>query len=115
MARGSGSGGDTLKFLAALAGGLFLLYKVTGLRNQNSPFIPDAIEDQIDSAVAALDRAFGKRWVDQGLNRVEQMVRASLNATAPGLAEAIFAAEQVGRQTGMSGLQKRQHAIRRLS
>lgn len=114
MARGSKGGSDGLKLLAGL-GFVYLLYKATGLRGQNSPFIPDAIEDQIDRAIGLLDRSFGKEWVDHGLNAVEQLVRANFDAVAPGLAQVIYSAEEVGRQLQLSGWEKKQRAVRQLS
>lgn len=103
---------------AAAAG--TVLYLATGKGEKNSPFIPDALEDQIDAAVDALNRRFGRVWVDHGLAALDEALRAALPSAIVGLLDAIVAVEQQTRQLRVAGqtvtsVQKRAMAVQKLA
>lgn len=90
-------------------GGLALTYLATGRREEDSPLIPNVIEDQIDKLVVWLDSKFTKRWVDKGLDRIQ----ALLSLEMPSYASLLSVVHQAER-SGHRGVNKRQFAMRKL-
>lgn len=104
MARRGGD--DALKIVGIIVLGVALVYLITGRGKNNSSFIPDALEDRIDHLIEALNGAFGKRWVDHGLNALQ----AHIGRTMPQLAtlvHAVYWAEQQYRFHSNSGAAKK--------
>lgn len=91
-----------------------LLYLATGRREEDSPFIPNSVEDHIDRLVAFLDRTIGKPWVDLGLDALQSRLSLSYPGMT-GVLNAVFYAEQQGRRLGWIGVEKRAFAAQRLS
>lgn len=111
MAKKGGGEGWALLGLAAAFVGLAWLTAGRG-QNNNSPLIPDGLEDQIDLAVDSLNKRFGHQWVNFGLN----VLQAYLERTQPqvaGLVRVVYAVEQQskGNFWPMTGLDKRHAAV----
>lgn len=99
-----------LKWLAGLAAaGLALTYLSTGRREEDSPLIPNVIEDQLDKLVAWLDGTFGKRWVNRGMDSLQRALSSQMPTYAQFLG-AVHAAES----SGFRGVQKRRFAMQYL-
>jgi hypothetical protein len=99
-------GDDALKIVGTVVLGVALVYLITGRGKNNSSLIPDAVEDQIDHLIEALNRAFGQRWVDHGLN----VLQAHIGRTMPQLAtlvQAVYWAEQQYRFYSNAGAAKK--------
>ena len=89
-------------------GALGLHYLTSGVGSENdAPFIPNSIEGRIDKVVEALNRTFGKRWVNQGLATLRRGLASVLPAPLVALVDAVHVAEQQGLAFGWSGYQKR--------
>ena len=107
------SGGDGWLWTIALIGGAAILYaySTTGRGSDNSPLIPDALEDPIDRVVAALIRAFGPKWVNWGLDALQSHIQRTMPEVA-WLVNAVHWVEQASNHTPMSGPAKKQAAIK---
>lgn len=111
--RDPGPGGMILKVLAGVAAVLGLIYVATGRREEDSPFIPNVIEDKIDRLVAFLDQRVGKQWVNRGLDGLATFIARTYPEMSMVLG-VVFEAEQQGRRLGWQGTQKRSFALQRL-
>jgi hypothetical protein len=105
-------GNDGWKVALLFAGAFVGLAILTGGRGeQNSPLVPDILEDQIDRAVAGLNRIFGRQWVN---NRLDYL-QAQLELAMPGVAALVSVLHWAEQQFGpRAGAAKKQAAIRLL-
>lgn len=84
---------DLWKVAGAIAlGGLFI-YLATSRGKNNSPFLPDAIEDRINRLVAVLNEAFGQRWVNAGLDALQRYIEQTMPQLT-GLLKLVFWVER---------------------
>lgn len=116
MGKGKGGDDDLWKLLLTLLGlgGLGLLvYSQTGRGKDNATLIPDEVERHIDGAVTALNRQFGQRWVDAGINVVASFLRGILPPHLVRLADVIIAVELQSRRRPMNSYDKQQAAVQR--
>lgn len=87
-------------------------YAQTGQGEENdSAAIPNDLEREIDGAVAALNRQFGKQWVDFGIGMLTSYLRRAM-PQAVALADIIVKVELESRRRPMSGRDKQQAAGR---
>lgn len=112
MAR-RGGGDDLVK---AVGVGIVILgafwglsYLQRGRGQDNSPLVPDFIEDPIDRVVAGLNNAFGHQWVTRALNVLQAHIERTMPEVA-GLVSVVHRAEQAYRQH--AGSVKKQAAKR---
>lgn len=110
MARRNGNDGLALLVVAVGAAVLYYLYSGKGEEN-DAPLIPNDIEGRVDLVVAAMNRQFGKHWVDFGLHAVRSHLHTVLPPPVVALVNVIYNVEQFARFTEMSGYQKRQTAL----
>lgn len=113
MARKGGD--DALKLLGAgvLFVGAFwyLAYVKSGKGENNSPFVPDAIEHRLDRVVALLNQQFGRQWVNTALVFLQHHIELAF----PGAAALVSAAHWAERNhAGQPGFIKKQAALRML-
>ncbi|HEX8708857.1 MAG TPA: hypothetical protein VF723_11485 [Pyrinomonadaceae bacterium] len=86
-------------------------YSETGKGTENdSALIPNNLEDQIDFVVAALNKRFGKRWVDYGFKALESYFKQKYPPVAV-LVGLVVNVEQASETWPMPGYAKRQRAI----
>jgi len=110
MARRNSNDGWALLFVAVGAAVLYYLYSGKGEEN-DAPLIPNDLEGRIDLVVAALNRQFGKRWVDVGLHALRSHLQKVLPPPVVALVKVIYNVEQFARFTELNGYQKRQTAV----
>jgi hypothetical protein len=110
MARRNSNDGFALLFMAVGAAVLYYLYSGKGEEN-DARLIPNDIEGRVDLVVAALNRQFGKRWVDFGLHALRSHLQKVLPPPVVALVNVIYNVEQFVRFTEMSGYQKQQTAV----
>lgn len=110
MARKNNNDGLALLFVAIGAGVLYYLYSGKGEEN-DAPLIPNDLEGRVDLVVATMNRQFGKRWVDFGLDALRSHLQKVLPPPVVALVNLIYNVEQYARFTEMSGYQKRQTAV----
>jgi hypothetical protein len=106
--RGGGDGG---KVLLAIGGVALLAWLLSGRGKQNSPFIPDVIENELDRVVEALNRRFGHRWVTYGLDALQAFLQRALPGPA-GLLNTVLWVEQ--NYAHLTGSAKKQLAVNAL-
>lgn len=104
MARKGGD--DVFKVVSALFLGVALLYLVAAKGKNNSMLIPDALEDRVDRLIDALNRAFGQRWVDHGLNALQAHIERTMPQLAV-LVKVVYWAEQRYRVYPKAGAAKK--------
>lgn len=110
-----GEGWGLWALLGVIAGAAVLHYAQTGRGDaNNAPLIPDSIEGKIDRVVEELNRRFGKRWVDAGLDAIMAHLRRTLPPPVVAVADTVFEVEQMSRYARMTGPEKRQTAANRL-
>jgi len=99
-----------------LLGGLALYYIKAGAGSEhNAALIPDAIEDQLDRVVDALNRKFGRTWVKSRLATLEQGLSSMLPTPLVALVSVVQQTEQWAegqrlRGRFVTGAQKRRYA-----
>jgi hypothetical protein len=91
MARKSSGEGWILFGIAFVS----LAWLISGRGQNNSPLVPDALEDQIDFAVDSLNKQFGPQWVTLGLDRLQ----AHLESTYPQIAWLVYGLLAVEQQS----------------
>lgn len=89
------SGGEGWAVLGVLGVFLGLAYLISGRGQNNSPLVPDALEDQIDLAVDSLNQRFGHQWVTLGLDELQ----GHLEKTYPQIAWLVYALLAVEQQS----------------
>jgi hypothetical protein len=77
----------------------------------DAPLIPNNFEGRVDLVVAALNKHFGKRWVDFGLHALRSHLQKVLPPPFVALVNVIYNVEQFARFTEMSGYQKQQRVV----
>jgi hypothetical protein len=93
MARKSSGEGWALLGLVGVFFGLAWL--ASGRGQNNSPLVPDALEDQIDLAVDSLNQQFGHQWVTLGLDKLQ----GHLEKTYPQIAWLVYTLLAVEQQS----------------
>jgi hypothetical protein len=89
----------------------YLDYMNSGEGENNSPYVPDAIENRLDRVVAALNQQFGKYWVNTALFFLQRQIELAF----PGAAALVSAAHWAERNhAGQPGFIKKQAALRML-
>jgi hypothetical protein len=106
-----GGGNQGLILLGAAVAGVLLLYLKTGRGENNSPLIPDSIEDPIDRIVYALNQKFGRRWVNLGLDVLQAYIERAMPGVAS-LVNRVYQAEAAYAQYANAGRAKKQFALR---
>lgn len=101
-------GGDAGTVLFAIGGVVLLAWLLSGRGKQNSPLVPDAIENQLDRLVDALNGKFGHRWVAYGLDFLQAYLQRALPGPA-GLLNTVLWVEQT--YAHLPGSAKKQLAI----
>lgn len=81
--KSSGEGWVVLGLLGVFVG---LAWLVSGRGQDNSPLIPDGLENQIDFAVDKLNKQFGHQWVTFGLDELQ----GHLEKTYPQIAWLVY-------------------------
>jgi hypothetical protein len=111
-------GDDIWKLLKIVGGGIVGLvvldYLVGGRgKENNAALMPDRLEDQIDLVVEELNNQFGKQWVNEGLDRIQNSLQRALPLP---LVAAVYAVELMSKNNfwPISGYDKKQAALRRL-
>ncbi len=90
---------------------ILLAYLQRGRGKANAPLIPDAVENQIDRVVAALNRTFGHQWVNSALDTLQGRLEQAL----PGMNHVLSAVYWAERTLGPGkGGAKRQAAYQRV-
>jgi hypothetical protein len=118
MARGKGGGGDNWgKILGIVLGvgiGAVAVYYLTAGRGDESDaaLIPDDLEGRIDFVVGALNRRFGKPWVDYGLNALEIYLKGILPWQVVALIGVIYQVEQLSKTRYMNSQAKKETAVK---
>ena len=97
----------------AIGGAAFsVYYLLAGAREKNALLIPDSIEERLERVVYMLDRRFGRRWVDMGIDSL----RSALTGHMPGplaiLIDVVYKVEKLGIQHGWTGEKKKAEAVR---
>ena len=110
--RGMSTEAKALWAVGAVAGSVLLYYLLSGAGSEkDAVLIPNSIEKRLDKVIDALNREFGKDWVRFGISALEAGLSKVLPPPLVGLVMAVHKAEQTGIQLGVSGAQKKQHAI----
>jgi hypothetical protein len=104
-------GGDLERVLFAVGGVVLLAWLLNGRGKQNSSLVPDAIENQLDRLVDALNKKFGHRWVTAGLDLLQDYLQRALPGLA-GLLNTVLWIEKTNPQ--LPGSAKKQLAIKAL-
>lgn len=118
MARGKSGGGDDWgKFFGIVIGvgiGAVAVYYLTAGRGDenNAALIPDGFEGRIDFVVEALNREFGKLWVDRGLDSLEFYLKGLLPWQVVSLIGVIYQVEEFSKTRYMSGGAKREMVVK---
>lgn len=97
--------------VAAGIGTLVYYYLNSGVGEADAPLIPNSLERHFDRIVDALNRRFGKRWVNQGLSTVKMGLASVLPPQLVALVDVVHRVEQAGQQYGWTGTQKRYQAV----
>lgn len=110
MSGRNGSGGGLAALLVGgvvVAGGLLLHYLTSGVGDDDASLIPNAIEDRLDRIVDALNRRFGKQWVQYGIDTLRSGLAGMLPQPMVQLVSVVHQVEQAGIRNGWTGYQKR--------
>lgn len=103
--------GRLLAGAAVLAGGVgtvaYYYLKAGAGSKKNAAYIPDAIEDQLDMVVEALNRKFGTRWVDRGLSALQRALGRTLPPPLAAIIDVVYQAELRGAELNLKGDEKR--------
>ena len=102
-------GGDAGKVLLLLGSAALVAYLIGGRGKNNSPLLPDAIDDPIDRVVGALHNMFGQRWVNVALNYLQTQMELAMPGTAAFVKAVHWAEQNYGRHPGAF---KKQAALR---
>lgn len=110
MSGRNGSGGGFAALLVGgvvVVGGLLLHYLTSGVGEDDASLIPNAIEDRLDRVVDALNRRFGKQWVQYGIDTLRSGLASLLPQPMVQLVSVVQQVEQAGIRNGWTGYQKR--------
>jgi hypothetical protein len=110
--RKSDDGWWKLLLLLFAVGGLYYTQAGRGEEN-DAALIPNSLEGQIDRVVAELNKQFGKRWVDWGMDALRLHLRKVLPPQVVALVGVVSAVELASRRTPMTSYAKKQAAIQR--
>jgi hypothetical protein len=105
---------QALGYAALFVGAVWgLSYLANGRgKNNNSPFVPDAIENRMDDVVEALNDIIGRHWVTVTLD----FLQARMALAMPGAAAFVRAAHWAEHHyAGQAGPIKKQAALRALT
>lgn len=94
----------------------FLYYTQTGLGKENdAALIPNSPEEKIDLLISALNRRFGKNWIEFGLGVLTHYVESALPAPLVVLLRVVAEVENISKHRFMTGYDKRQLALQMVS
>lgn len=111
MAKRGSSDGWVVLGLSVLVGWVVLSYAKSGMGKNNSPLIPDFVEDPIDNVVGTLNNIFGQNWVTAGIHSLQAQFRLAMPAVAAVVDVVYWVEQHYGHLTGGA---KKQLAIGRL-
>jgi hypothetical protein len=86
-------------------------YSETGQGENDSALIPNSLEGRIDFAVAALNKQFGKQWIDAGFAELKSYLEKTHPAVAA-LVDVVVRVELMSKSQQMSPTAKQQAAVR---
>lgn len=101
-----------LLLLLLAVGGLYYTQAGRGEEN-DAALIPNNLESQIDRVVAELNKLFGKRWVDWGIDALRSHLQKVLPPQAVVLVGVVSSVELASRRTPMTSYAKRHAAVQR--
>ncbi len=105
-----GGGEELVALLGLGAAFVGLAWLVSGRGQNNSPLIPDRLEDKIDLVVESLNKQFGHEWVTYGLNILQAHIERTLPQIA-WLVRVLYMAEQAYRYMPKAGNNKKQYVL----
>lgn len=116
MGRGKGGGDDWGAFFLILlgigVGAVALYYTKAGRGEENdAALLPDDLEGRIDFVVTALNKRFGKEWIDFGFNVLASYLQKTLPPEVVALVNVISQVEQLSKTTQMNSYTKQQTAV----
>lgn len=116
MGRGKGGGDDWGAFFLILLGigvGAVALYYTNAGRGEenNAALLPDDLEGRIDFVVTALNKKFGKEWVNFGFDVFASYLQKTLPPEVVALVNVISRVEQLSKSTRMDSHTKQQSAV----
>lgn len=108
--------GPVLAVGGAIVGGALLYYVKAGAGSEkNAALVPDIVEDPIDQVVDALNRKFGKKWVDQTLSVLEKALEHALPAKTVAFVRLIHRAELMAKEEKIVPSEKKAWAQARIA
>lgn len=111
MGRRKSDGNKVLGFLLIGLGAVCLYYLKAGTgQGNNAALLPDSLEDRIDRLVDTLNAKVGKNWGNWGAAFLKSYLQNVLPPTVVALVDVVYAVEQEGKRTRMTGQAKRQLA-----
>ena len=116
MGRGKSGGDDWGAFILILLGigvGAAALYYTNAGQGEenNAALLPDDLEGRIDLVVTALNKKFGKAWVNFGFNVLVSYLQKTLPPEVVALVNVISRVEQLSKTTRMDSYTKQQTAV----
>lgn len=104
---GGGIAGWLLGGAAVAAGGVLLYYLTSGVGDDDASLIPNSIEERLDRVIFALNRRFGKQWVQYGIDALRSGLASVLPQPLVQLVAVVHQVEEAGIRSGLTGYQKR--------
>jgi hypothetical protein len=113
MGRSKGGDGWFILLLVGVGVGAVALYYTQAGRGQenDAALLPNDLEGRIDLVVGALNKQFGKSWVDLGLDSLEFYLKRILPPDVVALVNVIYQVEQLSKRSSMTSNSKRQAAV----
>jgi hypothetical protein len=87
-------------------GAALLHYLRSGVGDADASLIPNSIEERLDKVVEALNKKFGKRWVNRGVATLQAGLSTVLPAPLVGLVEVVHRVEHLAEQHGWKSQEK---------
>jgi hypothetical protein len=113
MARTNDGDWERLILVLLIGVGAVALYYTDAGRGEenNATLLPDSVEGRIDLIVTVLNKRFGRRWVNRGLDALRFFLEKTLPAEVVALVNAIYRVELLSKTVRMDGNVKRQQAV----
>lgn len=107
--------GAFVMLLLAAVGAIALYYTQVGRGEESdAALIPNSLEGRIDLVVAALNKQFGKRWIDWSMDALKSYLQRTLPATLVTLVDVVSTVELMSRNTRMTSDAKQRIAAQML-